>query len=115
MEIEAWPSGNTYRFDECEYDERTDRLYLRYGPPTAATAQFTPEGHLVNIGVPDPILCGVVLMGVTQRLETEGRITLTLGPLDLVTLGAEDVAALLTRRNGRRTNRFVRTEALRAA
>lgn len=106
--IEVWPDGTRYRFDRCEYDERTDRLRLSFGGPTATTLEMTPEGHFLRIAVPDPVLVGLVITDVRHRLARDGRINITFGPLELATLTAADVAQLLTRPVARRTNRFAR-------
>ena len=113
--LEAWPDGTRYRFDRCEYDECADRLRLTYGAPSAACARLTPEGHVVRVGATDPVLCGLVLTDVRRRLARDGRIDVTLGSLQHVSLGAADIAALLTGQVARRTNRFARTATLQEA
>ena len=115
LTLEVWPDGSRYRFDRCSYDEATDRLQLTYGPPGAASVHVTPEGHLMRVSVPDNVLCGLVVTEVRARLARDGRISITLGPLQLATLGAADVAELLTRGVPRRTNRFARTGRLELA
>ncbi len=106
--LEAWPGGDVYAFDDAEYDADNDRLRLTSGPPTAAAAELTPEGHVVRIAMPDGWLCGLVLTDVHDRLERFGHVEVTLGPRQFVTLGIDDLAGLLTRATARRSHRFAR-------
>jgi hypothetical protein len=106
--IETWPDGDTYSFDDAEYDAETDRLRLTCGPPTAARAELSPEGHIVRIAAPDGYLCGLVLTNVHDRLERFGHIEVTLGPTQFVSLRVGDLAELLSRGRSRRVRRFAR-------
>lgn len=108
LSLVTWPQGQCYRFDDAEYDEGTDRLRLSYGPLTAASACPTPEGHVIRIAEPHGYLCGLVITDVTERLRRDGRIEVTMGPLELLELDLADVAAVLSRPGARRTNRFAR-------
>lgn len=108
LSLETWPRGQRYCFDDAEYDESTDRLRLSYGPLTAASACPTPEGHVIRIAEPQGYLCGLVITRVTERLRRDGRIEVTMGPLELLELDLADVAAVLSRPGARRTNRFAR-------
>jgi hypothetical protein len=106
--ITTWPDNDTYSFDDAEYDVDTDRLRLTVGPPTAACAELTPEGHIVRVAAPDGYVCGLVLTGVHERLERYGHIEVTLGPTQFVSLRIDDLAELLTRATSRRVRRFER-------
>jgi hypothetical protein len=106
--IRTWPDDDTYTFDDAEYDAETDRLRLTAGPPTAAAAELTPEGHIVRVAAPDGYVCGLVLTRVHDRLERYGHIEVTLGPRRFVSLRIDDLAGLLTRATMRRVRRFER-------
>ena len=106
--IETWPGGDQYSFDDAEYDSLHDRLRLTCGPPTAASAELTPEGHIVRTAVPDGYVCGLVLTDVHDRLERFGHVEVTLGPTQFVSLRIEHLAGLLTRATARRCRRFAR-------
>jgi hypothetical protein len=106
--LETWPDGESYAFDDAEYDPESDRLRLTCGPPTAASAEFTPEGHIVRHAAPDGYVCGLVLTDVHARLERYGHIEVTFGPLRFVSLRIDDLAGLLTRASAQRARRFAR-------
>ena len=106
--IECWPGGDRYAFDDAEYDAETDRLRLTSGPPTAASAELTPEGHVLRIAMPDGYVCGLVLTDVHDRLERFGHVDVSLGPTQFVSLNIDDLAGLLTRATARRSRRFAR-------
>jgi hypothetical protein len=106
--IETWPDGDAFTFDDAEYDAATDRLRLTLGPITAASAELTPEGHIVRVAVPDGYLCGLVLTDVHSRLERFGHIEVTLGPRQFASLDIDHLAGLLTRATSRRVRRFER-------
>jgi hypothetical protein len=106
--IEAWPGGERYVFEDAEYDADSDRLRLTTGPPTAAAAELTAEGHIVRIAMPDGWLCGLVLTDVHDRLERFGHVDVTLGPRQFASLCIDDLAGLLTRAAARRSRRFAR-------
>src|SRR5687768_17491398 len=97
LELRTSPHWERFSFDDAVYDPRTDRLRLTVGPPAAACAQFTPEGHLVRVDALDGGISGVVLVGVHDHLERDGRVQITLGPEQVATLGPTEIAALLSR------------------
>jgi hypothetical protein len=109
LEFWTWPRGDRFAFDDAEYDETSDRLRLTCGPPTVASAELTPEGHVVRVSALDGDICGLVLVDVHDRLERHGRLSVTLGPNQHVTLSAEDIVSLISRAVVRqRTRRFSR-------
>jgi uncharacterized protein YuzE len=67
-------------FDQHEYDERGDVLYLSVGSPREpARTIATHEGHAVDydeVGV----VIGMVLVNVRFILERDGAVTVTLPP-----------------------------------
>lgn len=95
-----------FSFDAVEYDEAQDRLRLTKGPPTAAAADLSPEGHVIRTAAPDGAICGLTLTEVRRRLVRDGGVELTLAAGQTVWLGAGDIAHLLTPR--RRSRRFSR-------
>lgn len=95
-----------FSFDAVEYDEAEDRLRLTKGPPTAAAADLSPEGHVIRTAAPDGVICGLTLTDVRRRLVRDGGIQVTLAAGQSVWLGAGDIAHLLTPR--RRSRRFSR-------
>lgn len=67
-------------FDQHEYDERGDVLYLSAGaprPPTRTVA--TPEGHAVDYDE-SGVVIGMVLVNARFLLERDGAVTLTIPP-----------------------------------
>lgn len=76
-------------FDEHEYDERGDVLYLSVGSPReSARTIATPEGHAVDydeVGV----AIGMVLVNVRFILKRDGAITVTLPPDHVVSAKIE--------------------------
>jgi uncharacterized protein YuzE len=77
------------RFDEHEYDERGDVLYLSVGPAREATRTIaTPEGHAVDYDDTDAVI-GMVLVNVRFLLERDGAITVTLPPDHVVSAKIE--------------------------
>lgn len=67
-------------FDQHEYDERGDVLYLSVGPPREpARTLATPEGHAVDYDETGAVI-GMVLVNVRALLERDGSITVTIPP-----------------------------------
>jgi uncharacterized protein YuzE len=70
-------------FDQHEYDERGDALYLSVGPPReAARTIATPEGHAVDHDESGAVI-GMMLVNVRFFLERDGAVTVTF-PADRV-------------------------------
>jgi uncharacterized protein YuzE len=70
-------------FDQHEYDERGDVLYLSIGPPQEASRTIaTPEGHAIDYDESGAVI-GMVLVNVRLLLERDGAVTVTL-PADRV-------------------------------
>lgn len=67
-------------FDQHEYDERGDVLYLSVGPPReAARTIATPEGHAVDYDESGAVV-GMVLVNVRYFLERDSVVTVTVPP-----------------------------------
>jgi uncharacterized protein YuzE len=67
-------------FDQHEYDERGDVLYLSVGPPKVAFRTIaTPEGHAVDYDESGTVI-GMVLVNVRLFLERDGAVTVTVPP-----------------------------------
>jgi uncharacterized protein YuzE len=70
-------------FDQHEYDERGDVLYLSVGAPQEASRTIaTPEGHAVDYDESGAVI-GMVLVNVRFLLKRDGAVTVTL-PSDRV-------------------------------
>ena len=70
-------------FDQHEYDERGDVLYLSVGPPQEASRTIaTPEEHAIDYDQSGAVI-GMVLVNVRLLLERDGAVTVTL-PADRV-------------------------------
>ena len=70
-------------FDQHEYDDRGDVLYLSVGAPREAFRTIaTPEGHAVDYDESGAII-GMVLINVRFFLERDGALTITV-PSDRV-------------------------------
>jgi uncharacterized protein YuzE len=67
-------------FDQHEYDDRGDVLYLSVGPPREAFRTIgTPEGHAVDYDEAGAII-GMVLVNVRFYLDRDGAVTVTVPP-----------------------------------
>ena len=64
-------------FDQHEYDERGDVLYLSVGSPReAAHTLATPEGHAIDYDE-SGVVIGMVLTNVQFFLNRDGELTIT--------------------------------------
>ena len=67
-------------FDQHEYAEHGDVLYLSVGPPGEAFRTIaTPEGHAVDYDESGAVI-GMVLVNVRFFLERDGAVTVTVPP-----------------------------------
>lgn len=67
-------------FDQHEYDQRGDVLYLSAGRPRAAARTVsTPEGHAVDYDEAG-VVTGMVLVNARFLLERDGAVTVTVPP-----------------------------------
>jgi uncharacterized protein YuzE len=67
-------------FDQHEYDERGDVLYLSVGPPREAFRTIaTPEGHAVDYDRSGTVI-GLVLVNVRFFLDRDGTVNVTVPP-----------------------------------
>ncbi len=67
-------------FDQHEYDEHGDVLYLSVGPPREAFRTIaTPEGHAVDYDEAGAVI-GMVLVNVRFLLDRDGAVTVTIPP-----------------------------------
>jgi uncharacterized protein YuzE len=67
-------------FDQHEYDEHGDVLYLSVGPPREAFRTIaTPEGHAVDYDESGAVI-GMVLVNVRFFLRRDGAVTVTVPP-----------------------------------
>jgi uncharacterized protein YuzE len=78
-------------FDQHEYDDRGDVLYLSVGPPReAARTIATAEGHAVDYDESGAVI-GMVLVNVRFLLERDGVLTLSLPPEQLAAAALQPV------------------------
>ena len=64
-------------FDNHNYDERGDVLYLSIGEPQVpAETDATPEGHAVDFDA-DGNVIGMVLVGVRWLMDRDGELRIT--------------------------------------
>ncbi len=81
-------------FDQHEYDERGDVLYLSAGTQRAAARTIaTPEGHAVDYDESGAVI-GMVLVNARFLLERDGAVTVTIPPDRVV--AAQLAPALVT-------------------
>jgi uncharacterized protein YuzE len=67
-------------FDEHQYDERGDVLYLSVGAPRKSFKTIaTAEGHAVDYDESGAVI-GMVLVNVRFLLDRDGAITVTIPP-----------------------------------
>jgi uncharacterized protein YuzE len=67
-------------FDQHEYDDRGDVLYLRAeAPRPAARTLATPGGHAVDYDDAGVVI-GMVLVNARFLLERDGAVTVTVAP-----------------------------------
>jgi uncharacterized protein YuzE len=79
-------------FDQHQYDDRGDVLYLSVGPPReAARTIATPEGHAVDYDETGAVI-GMTLVNVQFLLDRDGMLTLSLPPEHIT---AEALATVL--------------------
>ncbi len=65
-------------FDEHEYDDRGEVLYLSVGPTQEpARTWATPEGHAVDYDEAGAVI-GLVLVNGRHLLERDGSVTVTM-------------------------------------
>ena len=85
-------------FDNVDYDQENDVLYLSMGEPRPGHGEETPEGHIARFDE-EGEFCGVTLIGVMRHLEKQGAIDVTLPrrifPRREVAIGGE-IRRLLT-------------------
>lgn len=78
-------------FDQHEYDERGDVLYLSVGDPREPVATVaTPEGHAVDYDEVGAVT-GMMLVNVRYLLERDGEVTVTVPPTRVVAAQIEPV------------------------
>jgi uncharacterized protein YuzE len=78
-------------FDQHQYDDRGDVLYLSVGPPSeAARTIATPEGHAVDYDESGMVI-GMVLVNVRFILERDGMLTLSLPPAHLAAAALQPI------------------------
>jgi uncharacterized protein YuzE len=64
-------------FDNHEYDDRGDVLYLSIGEPRVpAETDATPEGHAVDFDA-DGNVIGMVLVNVRWLMDRDGELRIT--------------------------------------
>lgn len=64
-------------FDQHEYDQRGDVLYLSVGEPREAPRTIaTPEGHAIDYDESGAVI-GMVLVNVRWLLERDGELKIT--------------------------------------
>ncbi len=81
-------------FDQHEYDERGDVLYLSVGDPREASRTIaTPEGHAVDYDESGAVI-GMVLTNVRFFLERDGELTVTIPPDRVVAAQIEPALTL---------------------
>lgn len=67
-------------FDQVEYDEDADVLYLHVGDPsTATTFTESAEGHAIRLGVSGRLV-GLTLLRPRHHLEKGDPVTITVPP-----------------------------------
>jgi hypothetical protein len=65
-------------FDQGDYDEENDVLYLSIGPPKPAEGEETPEGHFLRFEPGTQRIIGLTMMNPRWLLERDGRLVVTL-------------------------------------
>ena len=67
-------------FDQHEYDQCGDVLYLSAGPPRKPFRTLaTPEGHAVDYDESGAVI-GMVLVNVRFLLDRDGAVVVTMSP-----------------------------------
>ena len=80
-------------FDQHEYDERGDVLYLSVGASRKAAGTIaTPEGHAVDYDEAGAVT-GMVLVNVRFILERDGMLTLSVPPEHLAAAALRPILA----------------------
>jgi uncharacterized protein YuzE len=68
----------SFVFDDIDYDEESDVLYLSIGPPQADEGEETPEGHLLRFAPGTQRIVGLTMLNPRWLLERDGRLVVTL-------------------------------------
>ena len=92
--LRAAPAA-AFTFEHCEYDADADELHLASGAECAASAETTPEGHIVRVARPDGHVCGLTLVGVSRLLHRDGHVRVTLCSTQQLVLSVAQLAPLL--------------------
>ena len=78
-------------FDQHEYDERGDVLYLSVGAPREPFRTVaTPEGHAVDYDRSGAVI-GMVLVNVKFLIDRDGTLTVTIPPDHVLASSIEPV------------------------
>jgi uncharacterized protein YuzE len=83
-------------FEEADYDEDMDVLYLRNGgrdAQRAATTHASPEGHAVSV-LEDGSVVGVTIINARWLIEQDGQIAITV-PSRTMTIDPQEVGTVL--------------------
>lgn len=80
-------------FDQHEYDERGDALYLSVGDPREpARTIATPEGHAIDYDKSGAVI-GMVLTNVRFYLTRDGELTVSVPPDRVIAAQIESALA----------------------
>lgn len=64
------------KFDQLDYDEVADVLYMSVSGVEPVAREESPEGHVLRFDA-DGSLCGVTIIGMRKHLDEDNHIRVT--------------------------------------
>jgi uncharacterized protein YuzE len=80
-------------FDQADYDQDGDVLYLHVGAPQAGEGEETPEGHVIRFAPGSHRIVGLTVINARHVLNRDGRLIVTIP--ETVEASAEELAPAL--------------------
>jgi uncharacterized protein YuzE len=79
-------------FDQVDYDEEVDVLYLSTGGVKPIEREESPEGHILRFDE-NGVICGMTIIGVSRYLDAEENAKVTMPQREINLSGVDLVSA----------------------
>jgi uncharacterized protein YuzE len=79
-------------FDQVDYDEEVDVLYLSTGGVKPVEREESPEGHILRFDE-NGVICGMTIIGVSRYLDAEENAKVTMPQREINLSGVDLVSA----------------------
>jgi uncharacterized protein YuzE len=79
-------------FDQVDYDEEVDVLYLSTGGVKPVEREESPEGHILRFDE-NGVICGMTIIGVSRFLDAEENAKVTMPQREINLSGVDLVSA----------------------